>query len=83
MLLRRFHFLNYLPIAAIQGQGLAKRTIHVRGFFCLYLLSYTCSSRWQAGVAKEIISRNQILLKDGKYLDQKDLLSRLRELFPR
>ncbi|KAK0229912.1 cytochrome P450 [Armillaria nabsnona] len=58
MLLRRFHFLNYLPIAAIQGQGLAKRTIH-------------------AGVAKEIISRNQILLKDGKYLDRKDLLSRL------
>ncbi|KAG5634592.1 hypothetical protein H0H81_001451, partial [Sphagnurus paluster] len=28
MLLRRFTFLNYLPIGAIQGQGLAKETIH-------------------------------------------------------
>ncbi|KAF9265664.1 cytochrome P450 [Marasmius fiardii PR-910] len=28
MLLRRFHVFNYLPIGAIQGQGLAKRTVH-------------------------------------------------------
>ncbi|KAL0064769.1 hypothetical protein AAF712_008316 [Marasmius tenuissimus] len=28
MMLRRFHFLNYLPIGAIQGQGLARRTVH-------------------------------------------------------
>ena len=29
MLLRRFTFLNALPITAIQSQGSAKRTIHV------------------------------------------------------
>ncbi|PBK86383.1 cytochrome P450 [Armillaria gallica] len=58
MLLRRFHFLNYFPIAAIQGQGLAKRTIHV-------------------GVAKDLIQRSQTLGNEGKYQDQKDLLTRL------
>lgn len=58
MLLRRFQFLNYLPIAAIQGQGLAKRTIH-------------------AGVAKDLIQRSQALGNEGKYQDQKDLLTRL------
>ncbi len=39
MLLRRFHFLNYFPIAAIQGQGLAKRTIHVG---LLFLRKFVC-----------------------------------------
>ncbi|PBK86343.1 cytochrome P450 [Armillaria gallica] len=58
MLLRRFHFLNYFPIAAIQGQGLAKRTIH-------------------AGIAKDLIQRSQTLGDEGKYQDQKDLLTRL------
>ncbi|KAK0184560.1 cytochrome P450 [Armillaria mellea] len=58
MLLRRFQFLNYLPIAVIQGQGLAKRTIH-------------------AGIAKDLIQRSQALGNEGKYQDQKDLLTRL------
>lgn len=34
MLLRRFTIINYLPVAAIQGQALARKVIEVRDSYC-------------------------------------------------
>ncbi|PBK83577.1 hypothetical protein ARMGADRAFT_1018980 [Armillaria gallica] len=62
MLLRRFQFLNYFPIAAIQGQGSAKHIIHI--WLLTGIIGWSCE-------------RSQTLGNEGKYRDQKDLLTRL------
>lgn len=79
MLMRRFGFINNLPLKALQAQANVRLMIHVGFLIILILTSCTLAypSSSQKGVAREMVTRNAKLTSGAA--SGNDLLSRLSE----
>jgi hypothetical protein len=73
MMLRRFSFMNYLPIPALKAQGSFREAINVRHFWQIEDNSFPTFIK--RGVLEEILRRRKESVETGG----KDLLGRLCE----